>query len=94
MSMPAHTEQTPAPSLQQMQRCDRSVPALHLLEADDTLIQPSYRVGPQVRSALCGAEVTESTPVPDYEVCPGCADCVSYCADCARVAAKYRERPL
>ncbi|MGH3770423.1 MAG: hypothetical protein ACRDRW_03340 [Pseudonocardiaceae bacterium] len=94
MSAPARTEQTPAPGVVPMPRCGRSVPALHLLEADDTLTQPSYRVGSRVHGALCGAEVTESTPVPDYEVCPGCADCVRYCADCVRVAAKYRERPL
>lgn len=75
-------------------RCGRSVPALHLVEADDTLTRDNWRVGPQVHPALCAVEVTESTPVPDYEVCPGCADCVRYCADCVRVATKYSERPL
>ncbi len=67
-------------------RCGRSEPVLHLLEADDSLTRPNWRVGSQDHVALCGAQVTEETPVPDYEDCPGCPDCTRYCARCVRVA--------
>lgn len=68
------------------------VPALHLVRADDTLTRDCWWVGPQEHIALCNARVEESTPVPDYEVCPGCVDCERYREDCAQVAAKSSER--
>lgn len=89
VSEPASADQAPAPGGVRAPRCGRSVPALHLLEADETLTQPSWRVGSRVHAALCGVEVTESTPAPDYEVCPGCADCTRYCVDCVQVARRY-----
>lgn len=69
-------------------RCGRSVPALHLVEADETLTRPCWRVGGCDHVALCGAELDESTPVPDFDgECPGCVDCSRYCFKCVRTAA-------
>ncbi|MGH4017261.1 MAG: hypothetical protein ACRDSL_25700, partial [Pseudonocardiaceae bacterium] len=62
---------------------------MHLVEADNTLTRPNWRIGPQEHVALCNAELTEDTPVPDFEDCPGCVDCTRYCKGCVRVAAEY-----
>lgn len=68
-------------------RCGRSLPPLHLAELDEVFNQRRCHRDPIV---LCGAEVTGPNPYDEDQDCPGCQDCVRYCAECVRVAARYR----
>jgi hypothetical protein len=72
-------------------RCGRTLPPVHLLEADHVLglqywHRPSY-------TALCGEEVSDppDSGEDDDDQCPGCRDCVRYCAACTAEATRYAE---
>ncbi len=72
-------------------RCGRSCPPLHLIEADATLLEWWWMQ--KTHRGLCGVQLTESTPMPDFEEdCPGCRDCLRYCAKCVRAAVDWGER--
>lgn len=72
-------------------RCGRSLPVRHLVESDEVFEQRHYMRDPIV---LCCADVAAPDPdEPDPDVedldCPGCRDCVRYCPECVREAARF-----
>ncbi|MGH3853063.1 MAG: hypothetical protein ACRDR6_06110 [Pseudonocardiaceae bacterium] len=70
--------------------CGRSLPALHLIEAEEVL---KLRYHWRVPVTLCGADATSASPT-DFEDCPGCRDCLRYCATCAREVARFSARQV
>ncbi|MGH3830386.1 MAG: hypothetical protein ACRDRS_08015 [Pseudonocardiaceae bacterium] len=68
--------------------CGRSLPELHLIEAEEVL---KLRYHWRVPVTLCGADTTSASPT-DVEDCPGCRDCLRYCATCAREVARFSAR--
>lgn len=68
--------------------CGRSLPVVHLIEAEEVL---KLRYHWRVPVTLCGADVTSASPT-DCEDCPGCRDCLRYCATCAREVARFSAR--
>ncbi|MGH3810985.1 MAG: hypothetical protein ACRDUV_00825 [Pseudonocardiaceae bacterium] len=79
-------ESVAAPHARDLRCGRRSEPAMHLVEADGPLVGPDWRLGSRDHVALCGAELTEDTPTPDFDDCPGCQDCSRYCQRCVRMA--------
>ncbi|MGH3929715.1 MAG: hypothetical protein ACRDTF_07035 [Pseudonocardiaceae bacterium] len=69
-------------------RCGRTLPVVHLTELEETVSQRHYHRDPIV---LCSADVSDldySYDDPDGD-CPGCRDCLRYCPDCVREAARF-----
>ncbi|MGQ0776045.1 MAG: hypothetical protein ACT4NY_16750 [Pseudonocardiales bacterium] len=67
-------------------RCGRSLPVRHLVESDEAFAQ---RYHTREVIVLCCADVAEPDPDVEDPDCPGCRDCVRYCPECAREAARF-----
>ncbi|MGH3440112.1 MAG: hypothetical protein ACRDR6_30960 [Pseudonocardiaceae bacterium] len=92
---PALTERHPilteeeADELRSQLRCGRTLPVMHLVEADDVFFLQRHW---QEFTALCGVPMTERSWHQDDDGCPGCRDCLRYCAACVRSAAEGVEQ--
>ena len=80
------TESLDVAALRASLRCGRSLPVRHLADSDEVFEQRHYLRDPIV---LCCADVAEPDPDVEDLDCPGCRDCVRYCPECLREAARF-----
>jgi hypothetical protein len=71
-------------------RCGRTLPPVHHL-LEDARVLGRRRWGPSY-TALCGAELSGTdSGEDDGDECPGCRDCLRYCARCTAEATRFAE---
>ncbi|MGH3787416.1 MAG: hypothetical protein ACRDRG_12885 [Pseudonocardiaceae bacterium] len=73
-------------------RCGRRLPLMHLTELRETISQRHCHQDPMVLCAtenLPDLDPCDPDPYDPDGDCPGCRDCLRYCAECAREAARF-----